>query len=81
MPIPLFSLVSLREDFPKYGLKSGDVATVVEHLEANDKMPEGYVCEASNALGETIAVFSVRATQISPLSRNEVLHVRELASA
>ena len=79
MKIPLYSLVSLLSDFPKYNLKVGDIATIVEHLESRGDLPDGYVCETSNAIGETIAVFSVRADQISPLHRNEVLHVRELA--
>lgn len=79
MQIPLYSLVSLLVDIPKHNLKVGDVATVVEYLTGNGVVPAGYICEAANALGETIAVFSVHADEISTLNRNEVLHVRALS--
>lgn len=81
MKIPLYSLVSLLVDFPKYHLKAGDVATVIEYLDGDNTIPEGYICETANALGETIAVFSVHIDQITPLNRNEVFHVREIAVA
>ncbi|MDO8365303.1 MAG: DUF4926 domain-containing protein [Saprospiraceae bacterium] len=81
MQLPLYSLVSLLVDIPKHNLRTGDIATIVEYLQPNGNLPAGYVCEASNAIGETIAVFSIRAEQVSPLHRNEVLHVRALAIA
>jgi hypothetical protein len=81
MLLPLYTLVSLCIDLPKYELRVGDVATIVEHLEGNADLPPGYVCEATNAIGETIAVFSVRAEQVSPLHRNEMFHVRVLEMA
>lgn len=81
MLLPLYSLISLRVDLPKYDLRVGDVATIVDYLKGDGKLPPGYVCEATNALGETIAVFSVRADQVSQLHRNEVLHVRALEMA
>lgn len=81
MKIPLYSLVSLLVDLPKYHLKAGDIATIVEYLDGHHTIADGYVCETSNALGETIAVFSLHADQVSPLNRNEVLHVRALAPA
>ena len=80
MQIPLFTLVSLLVDLPKYHLKAGDVATIVEYVGGNKGVPEGYVCETSNAVGETIAVFSVHADQVSPLNKNEVFHVRTLGT-
>ena len=81
MQLPLYSLVSLLVDIPKYHLKAGDIATIVEYLDGNEAVSEGYVCETSNAVGETIAVFSVQADQVSPLNKNEVFHVRPLAVA
>jgi len=80
MVFELFSRVALREDFPKYQLHRGDVATVVDHhpVEAGE---DGYSLEVFNALGETIAVLVVAESQIEPLMRNEVLHIRVLDEA
>jgi hypothetical protein len=80
MAFELFSRVALCEDFPKYQLHRGDVATVVDHhpVEAGE---DGYSLEVFNALGETIAVLVVAESQIEPLMRNEVLHIRVLDEA
>jgi hypothetical protein len=80
MAFELFSRVALRKDFPKYQLHRGDVATVVDHhpVEAGE---DGYSLEVFNALGETIAVLVVAESQIEPLMRNEVLHIRVLDEA
>ncbi|MCC7244231.1 MAG: DUF4926 domain-containing protein [Saprospiraceae bacterium] len=74
--IPLYSLVSLKVDLPKYGLKAGDVVTVVEYLSGNASLPNAYICEASNAVGENIAVFTIQEDQVGLLNSNEVLHTR-----
>jgi hypothetical protein len=37
--------------------------------------------EVFNAVGETIAVVTVRESQIEPLRQNEVLHLRRLEGA
>lgn len=80
MAFELFPRVALREDFPKHQLHRGDVATVVDHhlVEAGE---DGYSLEVFNALGETIAVLVVAESQIEPLMRNEVLHIRVLDEA
>jgi hypothetical protein len=80
MAFELFSRVALREDFPKYKLKRGDVATVVEHHPVRDS-EDGYSLEVFNAVGETIAVLVVSESQIEPLLNNEVLHIRVLDEA
>ena len=41
----------------------------------------GYSLEVFNAVGETIAVVTVRESQIESLTANELLHVRALAGA
>jgi Domain of unknown function (DUF4926) len=80
MVFPLFSRVALREDFSQHRLRKGDVATIVDHhLVPNGE--DGYSLEVFNALGETIAVVVVAASQIEPLMRNEVLQVRVLDQA
>lgn len=80
MMFELFTRVALREDFPQYQLHRGDIATVVEHHPvANGK--DGYSLEVFNAIGETIAVLVVSESQIEPLMKNEVLHIRLLDEA
>ncbi|MGB7414491.1 MAG: DUF4926 domain-containing protein [Thermosynechococcaceae cyanobacterium] len=80
MAFELFTRVALRDDFPRYKLCRGDVATVVEHHPVTDK-EDGYSLEVFNAIGETIAVFVVAESQIEPLIHNEVLHIRVLDEA
>lgn len=80
MMFELFTRVALREDFPQYQLHRGDIAMVVEHHPvANGE--DGYSLEVFNAVGETIAVFVVSESQIEPLMKNEVLHIRVLDEA
>lgn len=80
MTFELFNRVSLREDFPEYRLQRGDVATIVEHHPVPDG-EDGYSLEVFNAVGETIAVLVVVESQIEPLMKNEVLHIRVLDEA
>jgi Domain of unknown function (DUF4926) len=75
MKFELFTRVVLQENFPQYNLCQGDVATVVEHHPVTNR-EDGYSLEVFNALGETIAVLTLAESQIEPLRRNEVLHVR-----
>ena len=78
MKYNLFEEVVLGSDVPEKGLKKGDVATVVEH----HPMPggeDGYSLEVFNALGDTIAVITVRGSLIDSLKEDEVLSVRSLA--
>ncbi|MGV0028853.1 DUF4926 domain-containing protein [Phormidesmis priestleyi] len=80
MTFELFTRVALREDFSRYKLCRGDVATIVEyHPVANGE--DGYSLEVFNAVGETIAVLVVSESQIEPLMNNEVLHIRVLDQA
>jgi hypothetical protein len=78
MEYPLFTRVSLKEDFPEYSLHKGDLATIVEIHEGGPAQVKGYSLEVFNAVGETIAVMVVEESKISPVTRNEILHVREL---
>ena len=76
MAIPLFSRVALTVDLPEYGLKAGDIATVVDSHES--KGAKGYSLEIFNATGDTIAVIVVDESQINTLHNDEVLHIRHL---
>ena len=67
-------LAVLTVDLPEYGLKAGDVGTVV--LVHGHK---GYEVEFMTLTGQTVAVATVRAGQLRPVSARDVSHVRELA--
>ncbi|HEY3897227.1 MAG TPA: DUF4926 domain-containing protein [Chthoniobacter sp.] len=78
MKYPLFSRVALTEDLPIENLRRGDVATIVEHYQGRSGQEPGYELEVFNAVGETIAVTTVRESQIEELRGDEVLSVRSL---
>jgi hypothetical protein len=81
MKYELFTRVALKAHLPKHGLRSGDVVTVVEFHPGRPGQEPGYSLEVFNAVGETVAVVTVRESQIEPLTANELLHVRALAGA
>jgi hypothetical protein len=66
--------VVLVVDLPDYGLKSGDVGTVVLV-----NLCGGYEVEFMALDGETIAVTSLADGQIRPIARHEIAHVRSIA--
>ena len=72
----MFSRIALAEDLPQEHLRRGDVATIIEHYEGRPGQEPGYELEVFNAVGETIAVVTVRESQVEPLRRDEVLSVR-----
>ena len=78
MAYPLFTRVSLKEDFPEYGLHEGDLATIVEKHEGEPGQETGYSLEVFNAIGETIAVLVVEESKIDAIKKNEIFHVRRL---
>ena len=67
--------VVLRLDLPEHGLKSGDVGAVV-HLYSDRSACE---VEFVAAEGRTVAVMTLPMDDIRPMSKDEILHVRELA--
>lgn len=75
----LFTRVALKNDLPAQRLRRGDVATIVERHGGRPGQERGYSLEVFNAVGETLAVVTVRESHIEPLAANEVLHVRPLA--
>lgn len=78
MALNYFARVALKEDFPEYRLRKGDVATIVEIHEGGQHQPTGYSLEVFNALGDTLTVLVVSESQIEPLTETEVLNVRQL---
>ncbi len=69
--------VVLVQDIPEYGLKAGDVGTVV-HVYGNG---EGYEVEFINGAGETVAVITLGRGDVRPIQKEEILHVRPFAAA
>lgn len=80
MKFELYKDVILNRDLPEHRLKRGDIVKLVEHHVAPDGT-EGYSAEVFNAVGDTIAVITVRESELAPLTPNSVLHVRPLAQA
>lgn len=75
----LYDRVALTRDLEAYGLKRGDVATLIDVVPQPDQGPEGLILEVFNALGESIHVVTVRDGDVEALTENEILSVRQLA--
>ena len=69
--------VVLLQDLPEERLQAGDVGTVV-HVHRGG---EGYEVEFITLTGQTVAVATVLAGQVRPVSRRDLTHVRELVAA
>lgn len=66
--------VVLTEDLPEHGLRQGDIGTVVlVHTHG------GYEVEFMTLDGETLAVCTLRNSQVRPIARREIAHVRTMA--
>ena len=68
--------VVLARDLPEYGLKSGDVGTIVLVHPTG-----GYEVEFMTLDGETVAVTSLRKEEVRPIARREIAHAREIAAS
>lgn len=68
-------VVVLTEDIPNEGLKAGDVGTSV-HVHGNGT---AYEVEFVTLTGVTVAVATVLPSQLRPVCRQDLAHVRELA--
>jgi Domain of unknown function (DUF4926) len=66
-------LAVLTVDLPEYGLRAGDVGTIVLVHERN-----GYEVEFMTLDGEMVAVTSLLAAQVRPITSREVAHVRSI---
>ncbi|MCL1463876.1 DUF4926 domain-containing protein [Argonema galeatum A003/A1] len=65
----------MREDIPKYDLKKGDVATIVEHYPMPEDQEEGYSLEGFNVETITVEVAESKIERVKifcfpPLSNN-----------
>jgi hypothetical protein len=69
--------IVLTADIPNEGLQAGDVGTVV-HIHQGGG---AYEVEFMTLTGQTIAVATVLASQLRPVTARDVSHVRVLAGA
>ena len=69
-------LVVLLNDKNNYGLKSGDVGTVVHCY----KDKKGFEVEFVTADGQTIDVLTLTDEEIRPFAQSEIHHTRDLKS-
>jgi len=69
--------VVLKTALPAEGLEAGDVGTVV-HVYGDGK---AYEVEFVTLDGHTAAVVTLEAGQVRPVTRREMTHARELATA
>ena len=78
----LFDRAALTVDVPQHNLQQvGDVATVVEHHVGAQGQKEGYTVEVFNAVGESVAVVTLKESEIDSLNAKGILHVRPLAAS
>jgi hypothetical protein len=68
--------IVLTENLPDEKLEAGDVGTVI-HIHPGGA---AYEVEFMTLTGQTIAVTTVLPTQLRPISKRDVTHVRELAT-
>ena len=71
----LFQQVELANDIPSQGLIKGDVATIVEVIEAANG--NGYCLEFFDSDGDTLCVIVVKENEISPLTPHAVVNYRK----
>jgi hypothetical protein len=68
--------IVLLQDLPEDGLKAGDIGTVV-HVHQGGA---GYEVEFITLAGETVAVVTLLPSQLRPITRRDLAHVRELTA-
>lgn len=68
--------VVLNRTVEKYGLKKGDVGTVVHVYKEHDALEVEFL----TANGKTVAVLTLTSSDIRTIVKNEILHVRGFAT-
>jgi hypothetical protein len=69
--------VVLTKNLPQESLEAGDVGTVV-HIHKNGA---AYKVEFITLAGRTVAVATVEASDLRPVGKRDISHVRELQEA
>ena len=68
--------IVLTQDVPGEGLVAGDVGTVVHVHPAS----AGYEVEFMTLTGHTLAVATLLPSQVRPIARRDLVHVRQMAA-
>jgi hypothetical protein len=79
MDFELYTDAALARDLPEYRLRRGDIVKVIDR-HTSQTGESGYSIEVFNAIGDTIAVTTVPASDLEPLHEHEVFSVRTLAA-
>jgi hypothetical protein len=79
--LALYERVALTRDLIQFGMRQGDVATLVDRVPHPSGGPEGFVLEVTNALGDALQVVIVAPEDVEPLHANDVLTVRQLITS
>lgn len=69
-------VIVLAKDMNKHHLERGDVGTVV-HVYKDKRAIEA---EFLTAEGKTVAVLTLKTSDVRPVGKDEIMHVREFAS-
>jgi hypothetical protein len=70
----LLDCVVLAKDLPEFGLRVGDLGTIVAIYE-----PDGLEIEFIKASGETQAVLTLTETDVRPIKSDDIMSVRPLS--
>jgi hypothetical protein len=81
MKLELYQYVALCRDIPEQNLKRGDVAMLIDYVTHPGNGEDGYILEVFNAVGDSIAVFTVPVSAVERLPIDAVLAVRSLVEA
>ena len=79
MTLELYQEVALTCDVPEYGLRVGDIATLIDIVLHPRGGEEGCILEVFNAVGESIEVISVPVSRVEVLRSDEILTIRSFA--
>jgi hypothetical protein len=60
MPLELYQEVALTRDLPEHQLRKGDIVTLIDRIPHPSAGEPGCVLEVLNAIGESIAIISLR---------------------
>ena len=80
MAFQMFQDAILTTDVPEHSLCTGDVGVVVEH-HVVDGLEDGYSVEFLDMTGQTVAVITVRASQLRQPTATDRPSVRALSHA
>mgnify|MGYP001559087714 CR=1 FL=1 len=69
--------IVLAHDIKEYGLREGDMGAIVNVYNED----ETFEVEFVTGEGKTVALLTLTRSDIRPMKKNEILHVRGIASA